>query len=398
MVYGLDVHKEFIQVCALGADGRRDREFRIGGTAAEIESFAETLGPEDAVALEATFHSWSIHRILKRHAGRVVVGNPLATKAIAHARIKTDKVDAHTLAQLLRADYLPAVEMPDEATWARRQLLSHRQLLVKHQRSLKNTIHAVFNRLLLPRPEGDPFSRKNRSWMRAEPLPETERLLVDNALELLEQTEVRVAAVDERLLKLASVEASAKLLVTVPGVNVTVAMALLATIGDVRRFPTPGQLSAYFGLVPRLSQSAGRCHHGSITKAGSSTARSLAIEAAQVVARSGSPLSATYWRVRRKRGHNVAVTALARKLIVVVWHLLQHGEPYRYAPPTRTRFKLRRLERERRRVSQVPQSLEEVYREAQLPELASPRPAERRAAARNRAVITRLSRLAREGS
>ena len=68
---------------------RCEREFRIGGTAAEIESFAETLGPENAVALEATFHSWSIHRILKRHAGRVVVGNPLATKAIAHARIKT---------------------------------------------------------------------------------------------------------------------------------------------------------------------------------------------------------------------------------------------------------------------------------------------------------------------
>jgi len=147
-----------------------------------------------------------------------------------------------------------------------------------------------------------------------------------------------------------------------------------------------------------VSQSAGRCHHGSITKAGSSTTRSLAIEAAQVVSRSGSPLSATYWRVRRKRGHNVAVTALAHKLIVVVWHLLQHGEAYRDAPPTRTRVKLRRLERERRRVSQVPQSLDEVYREAQLPELASPRPAERRAAARNRAVITRLSRLAREGS
>jgi len=164
----------------------------------------------------------------------------------------------------------------------------------------------------------------------------------------------------------------------------------------VRRFPTPGQLSAYFGLVPRVSQSAGRCHHGSITKAGSSTARSLAIEAAQVVARSSSPLSATYWRVRRKRGHNVAVTALARKLIVVVWHLLQHGEPYRYAPPTRTRIKLRRLDLERRRVSAVPQSLEDVYREARLPALASPRPAERRAAARNRAVITRLSRQARE--
>jgi len=84
----------------------------------------------------------------------IVVFLPHLAFAQAPKVIKTDKVDAHTLAQLLRADYLPAVEMPDEATWARRQLVSHRQLLVEHQRSLKNTIHAVFNRLLLPRPEG----------------------------------------------------------------------------------------------------------------------------------------------------------------------------------------------------------------------------------------------------
>jgi hypothetical protein len=254
----------------------------------------------------------------------------------------------------------------------------------------------VFNRLLLARPEGDAFSQKNRAWMRAQALPATESFLVDNALELLEQTEARLKAVDARLLAIASVEESAKLLVTIPGVDVTVAIALLAAIGDVRRFDTPGQLAAYFGLVPRVSQSAGRCHHGGITKTGSSGARSLAIEAAQVVARSSSPLAATYWRVRRKRGHNVAVTALARKIIVVVWYLLQRREPYRYAPLPRTRDKLRRLTPSHHRSIQRPETLDELCREVGLPTPSLPTPAERRVAARNRSTITRLSRQLRE--
>ncbi len=112
-----------------------------------------------------------------------------------------------------------------------------------------------------------------------------------------------------------------------------------------------------------------------------------------ILARSPSPLATTYWRVRRKRGHNVAVTALARKLVVVAWHLLQKGEPYRYAPAARTRQKLRALipRDQRRRAAHSPETLEQVYREAGLPELSPPSQAERRAAAVNRRARTRIT-------
>jgi hypothetical protein len=170
-------------------------------------------------------------------------------------------------------------------------------------------------------------------------------------------------------------------------------MGLLAAIGDIRRFPSPGQLASYFGLVPRVSQSAGRCHHGRITKAGPGNARSLAIEAAQVLARSPSPIATTFYRVRHKKGYNVAVTALARKLIVLVWYMLQNGEPYRYATVESTRRKLRSLvpKHERPRALHPPRTLEEVYREAGLTLPPQPSKAERRAAANNRRTRTRLS-------
>lgn len=394
MFYGLDVHKKFIQVCQLSRNGKTRREFRIDATFEAIEAFAKKLNGRDHVALEATFHTWAIHSLLEPHAGRVVVVNPLRVKAIAHAKIKTDKVDAHTLAELLRADYLPTVDMPDEKTWTLRQLVSHRRFLVKQQTAAKNTIHAILNRRLIVAPDGSPFSGKTRRWMRKLSLPAAERFLLDNALDLLEQVEARVAAADEQLLRHASVEQNAHLLMTIPGIHITVAIGLLSAIGDIRRFPAPGKLAAYFGLVPKVSQSAGRCYYGRITKAGNSTARSLSIEAAQALVRSSSPVTATYHRVQRKRGHNVAVTALARKLVTIIWHMLQNQEPYRYAPATRTWEKLRSVvpRPPHARVARLPRTLEEIYDEAGLPPLSDPSPGERRAAANNRRTCTRLTR------
>ena len=222
-------------------------------------------------------------------------------------------------------------------------------------------------------------------------LPSAERFMLDNALEMLAQTELRVAAVDAQLLQHAQISESAKLLMTIPGVDVIVAVGLLAAIDDIQRFPSPQKLAAYFGLVPRVRQSANRCFHGRITKAGNRTGRALAIEAAQVLARSSSPLAATYYRVRYKRGHNVAVTALARKLIHVVWHLLTKREPYRYAPLARTRVKLTRVSSARTRARVIPQTIEEVYAEAGLPPLPAASSGERRAAANNRRTRTRIA-------
>lgn len=393
MIYGLDVHREFIQVCALGAKGSKRKEYRIAGTEEAIEDWARKLGPRDQVVLEATFHSWAIHDIVARTAGRVVVANPMEVKAIAHARIKTGKVDAYILARLLQADFLPEVVVPDASTWALRQLVTHRRLLVKQRIAIKNTIRSALNRRLIPQPEGDPFSRKARRRMRSLELPPAERFLLHNSLDLLGGIDERIAAADAELLATAAAEDQARLLMTIPGVGVNVALGLLAAIGDIHRFPSPEKLSAYLGIVPRVSQSAGRCHHGRITKAGSTVVRSLVVEAAQILARSASPLATTYWRVRRKRGHNVAVTALARKIVVVAWHLLQNGEPYRYAPAPRTRQKLRALipRDQRRRAAPSPETLEQVYREAGLPELSPPSQAERRAAAANRRARTRMA-------
>jgi transposase len=252
------------------------------------------------------------------------------------------------------------VRLPNRKTWALRQLLNHRRHLMKQAIATKNAIHGVLNRGLHHYPGRWIFTAEGYRWLAKLRLPTTERMIVDQHLALLRQIEERQEGVDAELLRQARLEHDAKLLVTIPGVDVTVALGFLATIGSVRRFEDPHKLAAYFGLVPKVYQSGSHCYTGRITKTGSKLARWLAIEAAQSIARSSSPLAASYHRIRRRKGHAIAVTALARKLVVVVWHVLTKQEPYRYAAPERTRIKLRRLEAEPPRARRVPTSLEDV--------------------------------------
>jgi transposase len=393
MFYGFDVHKNFIQVCELSGDGKRRRDFRIEASAEAIEAFAKTLQRTDAVVLEATFHTWAIHSILSRYVERVAIANPIQVKAIAHAKIKTDKVDAHTLAQLLRTEFLPEVQLPSRKAWALRQLMAHRRQLLKRSTASKNAIHGVLNRSLVRYPERWLFTQKGFRWLKKLELPAVERLVLDHQIGLFHEIQARLKAVDQELLRHARLERDAKLLVTIPGVDVTVAIGLLAAIDSIERFASPQKLAAYFGLVPKVRQSAGTCHHGRITKAGSRSARWLAIEAAHTLARSSSPLAASYHRIRRRKNHQIAVTALARKLTVTVWHVLTKGEPYRYAAYPRTRSKLRKLNPAPRTGPRrpTPRNLEETYEQAGF-ELSPPTPGERRVARNNRIALKKLTR------
>jgi len=388
--YGLDVHRRFIQVCRIDAAGEARKDFRIDATHEAIRAFAKTLGQGDQVVLEATFHTRAIWALLVPHAGRVVVANPLQVKAIAHARIKTDKVDAHILAQLLRTNFIPEVVMPDNETWELRQLVTHRQLLAGKRTAVRNAIHGILHRKLLQCPYVEPFCGVGRRWLLAQKYTELERFTLENDLSVLDELVRGVKAVEKKMVEIASKELDIKLLMTIPGVNVTVAIGLLATIGDVTRFPTPDELASYFGLVPSVYQTAEKCYHGRITKRGRSSARWLAVEAAQTLSQMSSPLAASYHRIKRKSGHNVAVVALARKLVVLAWHMLRNQEPYRYAPVPRTREKLRRVTPGIRpaKPGQVPRTLDAVYAEVGLPELSAATAGEKRAAARNKRGVT----------
>ena len=201
--------------------------------------------------------------------------------------------------------------MPEEKTWALRQLVTHRQLLARHRTATRNALFGIIHRKLLKLPVKELFGAAGRKWLFAQHYTAVEKLMLDNGLAHLDAIDERIQCVDPALLEIASLERGVKLLMTIPGVNVTVAIGLVSAIRDIARFASPDKLAAYFGLAPRVYQSAESCYHGPITKQGCSQGRWLAVEAAQSMVVTGAPLTATYHRVRRKKSHNVAITRLS---------------------------------------------------------------------------------------
>ena len=341
---GLDVHKRIVQACLLGGGGEVLGERRFELSRERLVTFAETsLGGEDQVVLEATTNTWAIVEVLTPYVGRVVVSNPLTTKAIAQSKVKTDKVDAQVLAQLLRLDYLPKVWQPDPATRELRRWCSRRSRLVGQVTAVKNRIHAIFHQRLLVPPVNDLFGSKGRKWLTEVELDGEGRFFVDSDVQLLAALEAEIAAMDQVLAQKGYADGRVKLLMTLPGVNVLVAQALLAALGDVSRFRDGAHAASYLGLVPSTKQSADRCYHGPITKAGRGQTRWMLIQAAQHVRLHAGPLGVFFRRLARKKNYNVAVVAAARKLVVIAWHMLTRNEPYRYAQPKATQSKLSRL-------------------------------------------------------
>ena len=147
---GLDVHREFAQI-AVREDGRVRQAGQIALTAEALRAFADSLGPEDQVAIEATCNTHAIVRLIEPRVKRVVVSNPQKTRAIAEAKVKTDKVDAEVLCQLLVADHLPSVWVADEATQALRRQVARRAQIVRQRTRLKNQVQSILHRNLVSR-------------------------------------------------------------------------------------------------------------------------------------------------------------------------------------------------------------------------------------------------------
>jgi transposase len=341
---GLDVHLEFCEV-AIWEQGELRSAGRIATRPEEIELFAQSLGGSDRVALEVTGNAWEIKRLLEPHVAEVIVVSPGDT-GIRGARAKTDRLDARALARLLAAGELDPVWHPDRETRVMRRRLQRRAQLVGARSRAKNQIHATLMRCLVGRPPfSDLFGAKGRRWLAGLALPEEERESVDSALRQVEFLDSEIEAV-ERLISAAALDsAEVRRLLTVPGVNVICAATFMATVGEIRRFPSTRKLAAYLGLDPKVSQSgSGPATHGRVSKQGSVAARHALVEASWSAVRQPGPLHAFYERIRARRGHSVAIVACARKLASLFWCLLAREEDYAYAQPSLTAKKLRLLE------------------------------------------------------
>lgn len=342
---GMDVHREFAQLAVVEEGMLRD-EGRIGVTPQALRQWAAGLRRDDQVVLEATGNSDAIATLLTPLVGRVVVSNPSKTRVIAEAKVKTDKVDARILAQLLAADFLPPVWLPDDRTRSLRRRVARRAHLVRQRTRIKNQVHAILNRNLVPTPPmSDLFGTSGRHWLGRQVLPTDEQTTVQALLRQLDFHGDELKLVDTDLAKEAIGDPVVARLMTIPGVDAIAAISILAAVGDFSRFTDPHKLVAYVGLNPTVRQSGNSAPvHGRISKAGRAHVRGVLVEAAWSASRTPGPLRAFYARIKARRGFQKAIVATARKLTVLSWHLVTKDQDYAFARPGLVIHKRRKLE------------------------------------------------------
>lgn len=326
---GVDLHQRFCYVTAVKASGEVIEQRPVANQPEALRQWLRGYRAEPTqVVVEACSFWPAFYEAVKDEVARVVLVHPQRVKAIAHAKLKNDKVDSATLAHLSRADLLPPAWLADAATREARQRVRLRVALGRQRARCKNLLHAVLHQQGARKPVSDLYGKRGRAWLAEVGLSPAAREAVDIYAGLVDHLDGIIAERQQQLEALAAADARAQLLASIPGVGLYSAMVITAEIGDLQRFPHKKALASYAGLVPRVRESAGKRNYGAITRCGSPTLRWILIQAAHTATRSSPAARAFYERLRRRKRPQVARVALARKLLTCVWALLRHGQAF----------------------------------------------------------------------
>jgi transposase len=322
---GVDLHQRFCYLTAVDASGRQYKQGQVVNEGAALRAWLRQLPGPRQVVVEASGFWPAFVRAVEPEAEKIVMVHPLRVKAIASARLKNDRVDSETLAHLSRTDLLPEAWMANERTQQMRKLTRLRITLGRQRATAKNQLQAVLHQEGFLKPVADVFGKKGRAWLAWLGLSAAGRVVVEVWLKVVDQMDGLIAEQARALEKMAAEDARARWLQTVPGIGAYSAMVVLAEVGEIERFGSKRALASYAGLTPSVRESAGKRKRGGIGHHGSGTLRWIMLQVAQVAARHSPAAKAWIARLKKRKPAQVALIALARKLLTAVWALLRHG-------------------------------------------------------------------------
>lgn len=322
---GVDFHPYEQSVAyASDADGEIGYRRFLHSDKQSIKAFYRQFGEEAVIGVEATGCLWWFEKMLASCGQKLEIGNPRMIRRAALSRHKNDFRDAETILDLLMRGAFPSIVPRCEESREVLDLLHYRQTLVQKRTSIANQLQAF------ARSKGLAKFRmpavKGRKKLLDEPATDVETLLVTSRLLLYDEITVQMKALEARLVQLVEADERAKLLMTHPGIGVNNALALVHTLGDVRRFRRKEEVVAFIGLDPLEKSSGEKKRMGQISKRGSRLARHLLGQAAQ--ASRDHRIRTFYSEVSRRRGRPKAKVAAARKLLIHCYVMLRDGIAY----------------------------------------------------------------------
>lgn len=280
--------------------------------------------------IEATGNYYTIYDTLDEHLD-VVVADPNQTKALGVVEAKNDRLDAKLLAQLRSSGMIAASYVPPDDIRERRALVRGRKALVEKRADFKNEVHSVLDQQGISY-DWNPFTENGREALASEALPldTIARTLIEAYLAVIDELTTQIEALENVIEERAASLEETQRLMTIPGVSFYSSLLITAEIGEVDRFDRDKELVSYAGLDPVVRESADSRTEGSISKQGNSRLRSILVQCARVAVHTCNDeyLSQFYNRLKRRKNHQIAIVATARKLLVSIYHMLTRKEMY----------------------------------------------------------------------
>jgi transposase len=341
---GMDVHVRNSYLHVSDAEGKTVKRGRVGNCLGELAQFLAPLEPRAMrVVVESTTNTRAVCKLLQQYAresATPLTAEPMHARklrVIAESLSKCDKLDAAVLSELARSNLkLPACYLPDDEVFALREHLRARADLVTMRTMLKNRLHALLHRRGSPMPaKMDPFGKAGREWLKTLAVDEAGRSILDRQLATIDQLEKVIGESTASLKTLARAQrwcGHEALLRTMPGIGPITALTILAELGDVGRFKSRAAVSNYAGLVPVVRDSNGKHFGGGITHRGPAALRAALVEAAWMGVGRVPQYAAVFDRIGKRKGKQVAIVAVARRMLEDAWTMLKRGQVFRAAP------------------------------------------------------------------
>jgi transposase len=330
---GIDYHKQYSFATSIDSETGEKKMAKLANTPAAYEAFI-TRPRESHVVFEAS-RTWPvIYDLLKNRVGKVTMAHPLRVKAIASARIKTDKIDSDILAKLLAADLIPEAHIRDSANRSRQVIIRQRVFFVESRTRVKNRIHVLIDRQpdqVRKQVAGltDLFGKTGMEWLRHHaPLSGNDGTLLKHLLHVYDALTEVIRYSDKQINHMYRNDLVAQLLGTIPGIGKFLAVVISVEIDDIARFTSADTLASYTGLIPSTRSSGGITRHGRIIKQGNKWLRWAFVEAAVTAKKSNAQLNEYYTAIYRRKGTSKARNALARRLVKIAYSMITHNRTF----------------------------------------------------------------------
>lgn len=329
---GIDHHKQYSFITVLNEGGDVVKSGKVNNTSLELEKLL--IGMEEMKAVvEAGRSSYTMVDLLEGLGVDVAIAHPRDVKAIAKAKIKTDKRDSHILAHLLRTGMIPEVYKRSQENRSYQRVLRQRVFYVGNQTRVKNRIRT----LLAQQGEGirvevlrakNIFGREGLAVLKGLRLPEGDKQLIGGLIKTFEHLEKRIRESHALVERLSRQLPEARLIQTVPGFGVFFSVLVAVEIADIGRFEDEGKLHCYAGVIPSTHSSGEKTYHGRIIREGNRWLRWAAVEAVWPAIRADYDLRLYYERRKKRKGANMAKVATARRLLTIIYRMLKENRAY----------------------------------------------------------------------